>query len=81
MLETDDGITIITLHTDQDGHTWHVMVRKSGNMCLYSTKPDAPIHYILYDTADNTPPSPAAVAMLDRLGAIASILLALVGRT
>ncbi len=80
MLETADGSTTITLHTDQGGHTWHIVVRARGSMCLYSTTTTDHLHHILYDTLDKTPPVPAAVAMLDRLGEIARILLALVER-
>jgi hypothetical protein len=49
--------TTTDLYTDENGRTWHIMRRAGGGVCLYNTLPDVGVHFVMWDSYDNQPPS------------------------
>lgn len=48
----------VTMYTDRQGRTWHIMERDGGSICVYYTIPGAVAHFVVYDTLDSNERKP-----------------------
>jgi len=62
-----DGSACTDLYTDERGRSWHMIQREGGSISFYHTIPRVDIHFVMYDTLDNEPPSVAVQVELEKL--------------